>query len=76
MERPVRILLDVIVFIGNILAQALRCQSGTADLIVAHPFDGMQWIRLGHDFTPGKYIPNTGIKYPKNGKMWKRFDNP
>ncbi|MCF3641201.1 PIN domain-containing protein [Rhizobium sp. TRM95111] len=33
--------------------QALRYETGSANLIVAHPFDVMQWIRLGYDFTPG-----------------------
>lgn len=32
--------------------QALRYEIGPADLIVAHPFDVMQWLRHGHDFTP------------------------
>lgn len=32
--------------------QALRYRIGRADLIIAHPFDVMQWIRLGYDFTP------------------------
>jgi len=31
---------------------ALRYEIGSADLIVAHPFDVMQWLRLGYDFTP------------------------
>ncbi|WP_377293233.1 PIN domain-containing protein [Rhizobium sp. SG2393] len=33
--------------------QALRYEIGGADLIVAHPFDVMQWMRRGYDFTPG-----------------------
>lgn len=32
--------------------QAFRYQAGQIDLIVAHPFDVMNWIRSGHDFTP------------------------
>lgn len=37
---------------GQRTLQALRYQIGGADLIVAHPFDVMQWMRLGYDFTP------------------------
>ena len=38
---------------GQRTLQALRYEIGSADLIVAHPFDVMQWMRLGYDFTPG-----------------------
>jgi predicted nucleic acid-binding protein len=38
---------------GQRTLYALRYEIGNADLIVAHPFDVMQWIRLGYDFTPG-----------------------
>ncbi|WP_421423913.1 PIN domain-containing protein [Agrobacterium rosae] len=37
---------------GQRTLQALRYEIGGADLIVAHPFDVMQWMRLGYDFTP------------------------
>ncbi|WP_326912880.1 PIN domain-containing protein [Rhizobium johnstonii] len=37
---------------GQRTLQALRYEIGSADLIVAHPFDVMQWMRLGYDFTP------------------------
>lgn len=37
---------------GRRTLQALRYEIGNADLIVAHPFDVMQWMRLGYDFTP------------------------
>lgn len=37
---------------GQRTLQALRYQIGGADLIIAHPFDVMQWMRLGYDFTP------------------------
>lgn len=32
--------------------QAFRYRMGDADLIVAHPFDVMRWMRLGLDFGP------------------------
>ncbi|MBO9133406.1 PIN domain-containing protein [Rhizobium sp. B230/85] len=38
---------------GKRTLQALRYEISSADLIIAHPFDVMQWIRLGYDFTPG-----------------------
>ncbi|MDY6962863.1 MAG: PIN domain-containing protein [Pseudomonadota bacterium] len=38
---------------GRRTLQALRYEIGRADLIVAHPFDVMQWLRLGYDFRPG-----------------------
>lgn len=37
---------------GQRTLKALRYELGTADLIVAHPFDVMRWLRLGYDFTP------------------------
>ncbi|KQS67901.1 hypothetical protein ASG39_06005 [Rhizobium sp. Leaf371] len=37
---------------GQRTLQALRYRIGGADLIVAHPFDIMHWMRLGYDFTP------------------------
>lgn len=37
---------------GQRTLQALRHETGNADLIVAHPFDAIEWIRLGYDFTP------------------------
>lgn len=37
---------------GRRTLQALRYEIGHADLIVAHPFDVMDWIRLGYDFAP------------------------
>lgn len=37
---------------GQRILQALRYEIGRADLIIAHPFDVMQWMRLGYDFTP------------------------
>ncbi|MGO7040843.1 PIN domain-containing protein [Rhizobium acaciae] len=37
---------------GQRTLQALRYEIGNADLIVAHPFDVVQWMRLGYDFTP------------------------
>lgn len=37
---------------GKRTLQALRYEIGGADLIVAHPFDVMRWMRLGYDFTP------------------------
>lgn len=37
---------------GKRTLQALRYEIGNADLIIAHPFDVMRWIRLGYDFTP------------------------
>jgi PIN domain len=39
---------------GERRLQALRYEIGTSDLIIAHPFDVMQWIRSGYDFTPAK----------------------
>ncbi|WP_029621083.1 PIN domain-containing protein [Pseudorhizobium marinum] len=38
---------------GRRTLRALRYEIGRADLIVAHPFDVMQWLRLGYDFRPG-----------------------
>lgn len=38
---------------GKRTLQALRYEIAPADLIVAHPFDVMHWMRLGYDFTPG-----------------------
>ncbi|NTF16998.1 PIN domain-containing protein [Agrobacterium rubi] len=38
--------------LGQRTLQALRYEIGSADLIVAHPFDVMQWMRVGYDFTP------------------------
>lgn len=32
--------------------QALRYRMGDADVIIAHPFDVMRWMRLGLEFTP------------------------
>lgn len=43
---------------GQRRLQVLRYQSGSADLVIAHPFDVMQWIRLGHDFRPDKLWPS------------------
>ncbi len=37
---------------GQRTLQALRYEIAGADLIVAHPFDVMEWMRLGYDFTP------------------------
>ncbi|NTJ65103.1 PIN domain-containing protein [Agrobacterium rhizogenes] len=37
---------------GHRTLQALRYEIGSADLIVAHPFDVMRWVRMGYDFTP------------------------
>lgn len=37
---------------GRRILQALRYKIGNADLIVAHPFDVMQWMRSGFDFSP------------------------
>ncbi|MCD2173828.1 PIN domain-containing protein [Rhizobium sp. C4] len=37
---------------GPRILQALRYQVGGGDLVVAHPFDVMQWLRLGYDFKP------------------------
>jgi predicted nucleic acid-binding protein len=37
---------------GKRILQAFRYEIGNADLVVAHPFDVMRWIRLGYDFTP------------------------
>lgn len=37
---------------GQRTLQALRYEVGRADLIIAHPFDVMQWMRLGYDFRP------------------------
>ncbi|WP_276120458.1 PIN domain-containing protein [Pararhizobium qamdonense] len=37
---------------GRRTLQALRYEA--ADLIVAHPFDVMHWLRLGYDFTPSR----------------------
>jgi predicted nucleic acid-binding protein len=37
---------------GRRTLEAYRYQTANAELIVAHPFDVMQWIRLGYDFTP------------------------
>lgn len=37
---------------GRRTLQALRYTIGSADLIVAHPFDVVQWLRAGRDFTP------------------------
>jgi predicted nucleic acid-binding protein len=37
---------------GKRILQALRYEAGQADLIVAHPFDVIHWMRLGYDFTP------------------------
>jgi predicted nucleic acid-binding protein len=31
---------------------ALKHRRGAIDVIVAHPFDVMDWLRLGYDFTP------------------------
>lgn len=48
---------------GQRSLQAFRYQVGSADLVVAHPFDVVQWMRLGHDFTPDmlwKAIQNRG----------------
>ena len=39
---------------GQRSLQALRYQIGVSDLIIAHPFDVMRWIRLGFDFTPAR----------------------
>lgn len=39
---------------GQRRLQAFRYQIGASDLIIAHPFDVVQWIRLGYDFTPAK----------------------
>ncbi|TCQ12310.1 PIN domain-containing protein [Rhizobium sp. PP-F2F-G36] len=49
---------------GQRTLQALRYQIGGADLIVAHPFDVMQWMRLGYDFTPETLW--NAIRNPRN----------
>ncbi|OLP61215.1 hypothetical protein BJF93_20705 [Xaviernesmea oryzae] len=33
---------------------ALRYEVGLAEVIIAHPFDVMQWMRLGYDFRPDR----------------------
>jgi predicted nucleic acid-binding protein len=37
---------------GQRILQAFRYRIADADLIVAHPFDVMHWLRLGLDLTP------------------------
>jgi predicted nucleic acid-binding protein len=37
---------------GERTLQAFRYEIGNTDLVVAHPFDVLRWIRLGYDFTP------------------------
>jgi hypothetical protein len=39
---------------GQRTLQVLRYEIGTSDLIIAHPFDVVRWIRSGYDFTPAK----------------------
>lgn len=39
---------------GNRTLLALRYSLADTELIVAHPFDVMNWMRLGLDFTPDK----------------------
>jgi hypothetical protein len=48
---------------GQRTLQAFRYQIGAADLVIAHPFDVMRWMRQGHDFTPATLwneIQNSG----------------
>lgn len=37
---------------GKRTLQVLRYRIGQSDLIIAHPFDVMAWMRLGYDFEP------------------------
>lgn len=40
--------------------QAFRYKIGPTDLIVAHPFDVMNWMRSGYDFTPSNLWETIG----------------
>jgi predicted nucleic acid-binding protein len=42
---------------GTRILQAFRYEIGNTDLIIAHPFDVLGWIRAGFDFTPEKLWP-------------------